>query len=206
MTPVEAAKSAKPRTSSVRRPLSWGLALSVALVGCEEHSSPSANQTAEAPTVQKASTAGAGKSRALTIYGYNYTNRYIDQFYVDGQGGGNLDVSGPGSGGGGSVCCIGWRDGTRLPQTVHIRWVAGGCLHTVVNSSGESREAVRHVFREKDVILSGPVPADPGYFEVHFYPDEHIEVAITTLPSHPRLQLDPARSADPSPEKCKGEE
>ena len=190
----------------MRRLLSCGFALSLALVGCERHSSFSTNQTAEVPTVPKASAAGAGKSRPLTIYGYNYTDRYIDQFYVDGQGGGNLDVSGPGSGGGGSACCIGWRDGTRLPQTVHIRWVAGGCKFlTPPNSHGERYEDVRHIFKEKDVILSGPVPADPGYFEVHFYADEHVEVAITTFPSDPRLRLDPARAVDPYPETCKAE-
>lgn len=170
----------------MRRLLIWGFALSLASVCFERHSSSGTNQTAEA-AAPKAGAAGAGKSLPLAIYGYNYTNRHIDQFYVDGQGGDNLDVSGPGSGGGGSVCCIAWRDGMHSPQKVHVRWVAGGCLHTVTNSSGESREAGRHVFKKKDVIFSGPVPPDPGYFEVHFYPDEHIEVAITTLPSDPRL-------------------
>ena len=63
----------------------------------------------------------------------------------------------------------------------------------------------RHFFKEKDVIFNGPVPGDPGYLEVHFYPDEHIEIAITAVSSDPRLKLDPARAVDPYAEKCKAE-
>lgn len=183
----------------------WPVVLAFAMLGCEQRPSSSndhdAAPLAEAEKVKSQS----NPVHSLTIYGYNYTNRYIDQFEVDGQGGGNLDPSNFSAGGGKGACCMGWRDGTHLPQTVHIRWVAGGCVRTVTNSSGESREVVRHLFKETDVVLSGPVPADPGYFEVHFFPDEHIEVAITSLPSEPRLRLDPGRAVDPYPEKCKAE-
>jgi hypothetical protein len=145
------------------------------------------------------------KHHALTIYGYNYTNRYIDQFYVDGQGGMNLYVSSPTSGGGGGVCCIGWTDGTPLPQTVMVRWVASACMQEVTNSNGRTREVPVHTFKEQEVELRGPVPKDPGYFEVHFYPDGHIEVAITAIPSDPRLRLDKSREApqDVQYPKCK---
>jgi hypothetical protein len=145
------------------------------------------------------------KHHALGIYGYNYTNRYINQFYVDGQGGMNLSVSTPDSGGGGRVCCIGWTDGTPLPQTVMVRWVASACMQQVTNSSGETREVPVHTFKEQEVELRGPVPNDPGYFEVHFYPDGHIEVAITATPSDPRLQLDKSREEpqDVQYPKCK---
>jgi Protein of unknown function (DUF3304) len=177
--------------------------VSALLAGCQPKAidSSSSESAPAAMTAQAKST----KSHTLTIYGYNYTNRHIAEFEVAGQGGGDLDVSGPGSSGGGGVCCIGWRDGTRLPQTLRVRWEVGGCLQTVTNSLGESREMARHFFKEKDVSLNGPVPADPGYLEVHFYPDEHIEIAITTLTSEPRLKLDPARAVNPYPEKCKAE-
>lgn len=145
---------------------------------------------------------GASESRALGIVGYNYTDRYIDEFYVDGQGGGNLDLSTPTAGGGKLTCCIGWRDGRRLPQKVRVKWVAGGCMKTVTSSEGYVHQVPVHAFKEQDVELTGPVPQKPGYFEVHFYPDGHIEVAITETWSEPRLKLDPAREKPTYAESC----
>jgi Protein of unknown function (DUF3304) len=178
----------------------WLLVLAALLLGCGPQATQSATPQPASKTV-KAEKASSSKSYTLTISGYNYTNRYIDQFYVNGEGGANMD-SGGASGG---VCCIGWRVGTPLPQTLRVRWVAGGCMQTVTNSAGESRQEPRHFYKEKDVVFGGPVPDDPGYLEVHFYPDEHIEIALTTLSSDPRLKLDPARSVDPYPEKCKAD-
>lgn len=43
---------------------------------------------------------------SLGIVGYNYTNRAINTFTIDGAGGGNLYVSSPASGGGGTTCCV----------------------------------------------------------------------------------------------------
>ncbi len=133
----------------------------------------------------------------LTIYGYNYTDQYIDSFEVDGRDGSNLQVSSPDAGGGKGTCCIGWREGTRLPKKVHIRWSADSCWHvTKPNEEGETYKGVHHIFKETDALLNGPVPERPGYFEVHFYPDEHVEVAISKYPSPPRLKLDKSRAKE----------
>lgn len=140
--------------------------------------------------------------RNLTIYGYNYTNRYIDSFEVDGQGGGNLDVSGPGSGGGGSVCCYGWRMGAPLPQTFRVRWASSGCLKTLTSSSGYKHQVVEHQFTERDVLIEGPVPLAPSFLEVHIYPDQHVEIALTSDYSSPRLKLNPERQVREYPQ-CK---
>ncbi len=151
------------------------------------------------PDAASAAAPSANKLHTLTIYGYNYTNRYIDQFSVNGQGGSNLYLSTPTSSGGGGTCCIGWRDGRQLPIKVRVRWVADYCLAEAKNRYGESFTAVQHTFKEKEVEFNGPVPADPGYFEVHFYPDERVEVAITAMPSTPRLKLDPDRALPERP-------
>jgi len=144
----------------------------------------------------------ATEPHALGIVGYNYTDRYIDQFYVNGQGGGSLHLSDAGGGGGGIVCCIGWRNGTPLPQKIRVKWVAGGCMKTVTSSDGYVHQVPVHTFKEQDVQLTGPVPEKPGYFEAHFYPDGHIEVAITETWAEPRLKLSRAREKPTYADHC----
>ena len=169
----------------------WRSALSVLLL---------ALLTACQPAASDAGGTGDGKKHhALSIEGYNYTDRYIDQFSVNGQGGSNMDVSDPVAGGGKSACCIGWTDGTPLPQTVTVQWAAPGCLKKVTNSDGESRDTVVHTFKEKEATLTGPIPKNPGNFEVHIYRDGHVEVAITEFPSESRLKLDASRDSKEYP-------
>jgi hypothetical protein len=69
-----------------------------------------------------------GERVNLTITGFNYTSRYIDEFSVNGQGGGNLYVSGPTSGGGGSICCVSYVKGAAAPRII-VRWQSGGCMY-----------------------------------------------------------------------------
>jgi hypothetical protein len=140
------------------------------------------------------SASGADKPKdgkyMLTITGYNYTDQSIGNFSVNGIGGSDVSVSTPTSGGGGGSCCIVWREGTRLPQKVRIEWDADACEYTSEpNIYGNRFETYRHFYKEQYVELKGPIPKNPGYFEVHFYPDGHIEVAITELFSDPRLKL-----------------
>ena len=109
---------------------------------------------------------------SLGIVGYNYTDTYVDDYSVNGAGAFNLGVSTEDSGGGSTVCCFGWAPGMRLPMPVRIEWTRGGnrwCRQTV--------------------MLTDPGPLEPTTFEVHFYPDRHIEVAITDSYSAPRLKL-----------------
>jgi hypothetical protein len=112
------------------------------------------------------------KRVSLEINGFNYTDLYIDSFEVNGQGGGNLFVSSPTSGGGGSVCCVSFSPGTTLPVRLTIKW---------------SRDRKR--WCEKEVLLTGPVPANPRHLGVHFFPDGHLEAEITEDYPEPKLRL-----------------
>jgi hypothetical protein len=160
--------------------------------------------------LQPASGASAGArpngQHALGIVGFNYTGKYIDQFYVNGAGGPNLDPSTVETGAGGSiVCCVSWRDGTPLPKTVHVRWTFDACEYTSApNIYGERFDTVHNFFKEQEVQLKGPVPKNPGYFEVHFYPDGHIEVAITEQTSELRVLLHD--KPEPPMRRCGAEE
>lgn len=122
-----------------------------------------------------ATAAPAAQAYNLTLYGYNYSDTAISSFEVNGQGGGNVNVSSPTTGGGGGVCCITVYSPLSEAQMVTIKW---------------SRDV--ETWCEQSVRLSSPLPAKPEYFEVHFYQDGHIELAITEEPSLPRLRMERA--------------
>lgn len=142
------------------------------------------------PTPQTNATVTAEGPFDLEIRPYNYTDHYIDSFYVDGNWGGNVFVSTPTSGGGGGACCVRWSPWMKVPKIYRVRWVADACIYQ--EEVGESREvfnSVRHLWKEQDVTLTTPPPAKPEAFEVHFYKDGRIEVAITDTYNPPRLKL-----------------
>lgn len=67
-----------------------------------------------------------GETAPLTIVGFNYTDKDINDFYVDGTGGGNLYVSSASGGGGGSVCCSSYTTGSFAPE-INQRWQSDAC-------------------------------------------------------------------------------
>ncbi len=147
---------------------------------------------------------------SLSLAGYNYTNRYIDSFSVDGQGGGNIYVSSPTSGGGGTVCCVSYFP--RAPQqTVRVRWTSGGCYFSEKSSlSDEMVETLHSFYKEEDVPVEVLAKDNAQHMEVHFYLDGTIKAAITAGISPPRMMLDkrredrsryPRSPADRKPEK-----
>ena len=160
-------------------------------------SAPAPSDTAEPPF----------KQYSLTLVGMNYTRRYIDSFSVNGQGGGNLYVSTPTSGGGKSVCCVGWHSRRTLPVTVTVRWQAGGCktFYPGISTEGERLFNITHTFKEKRVVFNGPVPADPAYFVVHIYEDDHVEVGMAHDYPEPKVKLDESREDNTPYPECKGE-
>lgn len=137
---------------------------------------------------------------SLTIVGYNYTDRYINDFSVESSSGGNVFVSSPTSGGGSSFCCATYVIGATSWKPI-IRWQVDGCtFNSRKDSYGEVFFDIHHFHRELETTLDRKIPDNPKYLEVHFYPDGHVETAITELPSRPRLIL-PAERENKSPYK-----
>lgn len=137
---------------------------------------------------------------SLTITGYNYTDRYINDFFVESSGGGNVFVSSPNGGGGSSFCCTTYVIGATLWKPL-IRWQVGGCtFNSRKDRYGDVFFDIHHFYREMETTLDPKIPDNPKYLEVHFYPDGHVETAITELPSRPRLLLSADRE-DKSPYK-----
>jgi len=110
---------------------------------------------------------------SLEINGFNYTDLYIAAFLVNGQGGGNIFVSTPTSGGGKSACCVGFWPGAELPATLKIKW---------------TRDNNR--WCEAEAVLKQFVPRNPRHLGVHFFPDGHIEAEITEEDPPLRLKLE----------------
>lgn len=143
---------------------------------------------------------------SLTLTGYNYTNRYINQFSVNGSGGGNLFVSSPRGGGGGSVCCVDYITGIDDWKVI-VRWQSDACtFNNSKDEDGQRSYQIHSIFKEVEVQVSPKIPSNPRYLEVHFYPDGHVEAALTENSSSPRLRLESER-ADKTPyRQCPNDE
>jgi hypothetical protein len=136
-------------------------------------------------------TACQAEQKMLGITGYNYTNRYIDGFSVNGQGGSNVFLSEDDAGGGKTSCCILIRPDTALPVKVHVEWTYG--IEGDLRTGKIFRQPETH---EADVELKGPIPKDPTIFVVHFYPDNTVQVEVAADYPKPRLkrsELQPKR-------------
>ena len=160
------------------------------------------------------SQAGAGQrpadeepaSLSLALVGYNYTNRYIDTFSVDGQGGGNLYVSSPTSGGGGTVCCVAYWPGEKLYK-IKVRWQSGACYYRARSrTSDEVYTRLHSFFKEAEVAVSDKAGSRGQYMEVHFYPDGSVQAAVTAEASMPRLSLSKDRKDDSKYPRCPNDE
>lgn len=162
-------------------------------VACKDQSAATEkNETTSLPN--------KGAYVGLTLSGFNYTDHYIDQFSADGQAGGNLFVSSPDSGGGGSVCCVSYIVG-QSAWKAKIRWQSGACTYNnFTDTNGKHLFEIYSYFKEVEVQVDSNIPKNPQYFEVHFFPDGHVEAAITEHSSRPRLSLSEKRE-DNSPYK-----
>jgi hypothetical protein len=126
---------------------------------------------------------------SLGIVGYNYTNRTINTFTVDGAGGGNLYVSSPTSGGGGTTCCVPYVPGIESKKLT-VKWQYGGCYyHTKSSDSDETFEHIFPFFKEVVVDVEKPLPTRANYVEIHFYPDGQVKAYMTENASSPLLKL-----------------
>ncbi|WP_166432808.1 DUF3304 domain-containing protein [Luteimonas yindakuii] len=130
-----------------------------------------------------------GEQHGLGIRGYNYTDHAIENFSVDGTWGGDVRVSTPTAGGGGTTCCMPVPNPRLLPQTYTVRWTAEACWERV-RGDGQWVTRYRSGWREKQVQFAGPLPEKPLAFEVHFYPNDEIRIEITDdIATPPRVIL-----------------
>lgn len=125
----------------------------------------------------------AEQKKMLGITGYNYTNRYIDGFSVNGQGGSNVLLSEDNTGGGKTTCCIVLRQDQDLPVTVYVEWTYGERWD--FDKGIKLHDAETYT---AEVELAGPIPKEPSIFVVHFYPDNTVQVEVAADYPKPRLK------------------
>lgn len=120
------------------------------------------------------------KPIGLAIEGYNYTNRYIASFTVadeegNGAWGGNVFLSSPTLGGGGRTCCVMLDPKAKKPVLLRIDWT----LDRIDDVTGHT--IAPEIKKQTWVTVVPSFPADPQNFEVHFYPDGHVEAACSLV-------------------------
>lgn len=120
-----------------------------------------------------------GEPVGLLIQGFNYTDDDIDNFTVNGQGGGNVHLSGPDTAGGGGVCCISYRPGSAHPIKLKIRWVGGYCMQYEISKYGRVDAYPKGLWREADALAVDLSNGKPRALDVHFYPNGRVEAAIS---------------------------
>jgi hypothetical protein len=107
------------------------------------------------------------------MVGYNYTVRPIGTFSINGVGGSNVFVNG---GGAAFSCCV----DVTVGKPAKIEWV----YHRTEAQFNAGVQIERH---STDVIVPPPQTPDAEYLEVHFYPDNHVELALVKFPGKRRL-------------------
>lgn len=138
----------------------------------------------------------------LALVGYNYTNRDIDSFTVNDDDGGNVHVSGKNSGGGGVVCCAYYNPSDETRKAV-VRWQSGGCrFNSSQDSSGQLLYQTHYFYKEATVKIEQGKTARVNYMEVHFLPDDRVQVSVTEEMSAPRLRLEGKRAITEPYEQC----
>jgi hypothetical protein len=136
-----------------------------------------------------ASVSGCAKDPyMLGIMGYNYTDRAIADFSVNGAAGSNVELSTRTAGRGKMSCCVVLGRNIKAPFWIDIEYKMSALESyppkRIIEASGKYTKA--------RVEVKGPIPPDPSYVEIHFYPDHHIEATISGEdgPSGPRIKLD----------------
>lgn len=141
--------------------------------------------------------AGKLKSSPVSISGYNYTIEGIQEFYVNGQWGGNVSI---GAGGGSNVCCVNLPKKWQPGLSAEVTWRRSDC-----GGSGPGNERCPIGKRPwaPAKTLKATVPIDfydsPDGMYVAFLPNDEVKIFVSRMglsnPNHP-AKLGRARPLD----------
>ncbi|WP_162600681.1 DUF3304 domain-containing protein [Paraburkholderia sp. C35] len=120
--------------------------------------------------------------------GYDYTDRALLGFSVNGMSGGNVLLSTSTAGGGKYACCVRLDPTIQTPFDIDVGYIREALVE--YPSERIIKPADQDIVRAH-VRVTGPVAEKPAYPEVHFFPDGHIEASLSGKdgPSPTRLRL-----------------
>jgi hypothetical protein len=109
-------------------------------------------------------------SYSVCLQGFNYTDRIIDEYRVNGLWGGNVSAKEADEhyGGGGKLACVGSVGG----KTATIMWKYG--MPTLADYHNGVKPETHEVTLPMPVAQSNHA----RYFQVHFFPDNHVELKL----------------------------
>lgn len=144
------------------------------------------------------------KNSSMGLIGFNYTNKTIENYSVNGVGGGNIWLSSNTSGGGGVTCCIDYSP-LKLPGgTVKVRWQMDGCLYLMTNEITGASQKIRHLYYKEAIVNVEDISQGrPRYIETHLYPDGGVKVLLTRKISDPLVRFSQNRRDESIFPRCK---
>jgi hypothetical protein len=111
------------------------------------------------------------KSRSVSTYCFNYTDRYIDRVFVDGVFAGIANAYG---GEGSSVEGLLAPSDTNRVAVLSISWELSGLYD--VEGNNYTRVPIERY--QTKVEVARPFPPNPDSLVLHFYPDGHVEAEL----------------------------
>lgn len=142
----------------------------------------------------------SGTHYMLGILGFNYTDEYINSFSINGQGGGNIQLSSPTSGGGGTVCCVLLSKKSKWPMHVLVRWQSGGCR---VYDKDRRYGHNQHYYKEATIEVERGTSAHPSDIAVHFFKNGTVRVILSDGWEPPLLLLPQNRATEKKFPECR---
>jgi hypothetical protein len=139
----------------------------------------------------------------LGLVGYNYTNRYISIYSVDGADGGHINLSSATSGGSGVTCCVRLSKRNLSSIKVKVRWQVDGCVYLIKDGTTAKADKVRHFYYKEAEVDVEPGGQKPNYLEAHFFEDGTVKVRLTEYGSDPLVVLNEKRPEKSQFPNCK---
>lgn len=179
--------------SSVRFSMRWCLLVLLAICHAEQSKAAMGGERRDEYTM-------------LGLVGYNYTDRHISAYSIDGVDGGHINLSSPTSGGSGISCCVKFSRKNSGPLRVKIRWQVGGCTYSVKDEETGRSDKVRYYYYKEAVVeVQRIYETEPAYIEAHFFPNGSVQVRLTDHGSNPLLALSERRRDKSYFPQCKND-
>lgn len=160
-------------------------------------------QAAALPTAESRNLENSTTDYQLDVIAYNYTDKTIGSYSVDGAWVGDVILSSPTSGGSGTGCCFMLPKKLKSPVRVTIRWQIGGCRYYVKSPSSNYMYGKTHYYYKEQIIpVQLKSKINPNHLAIHFFPDGSVQAHVTDELDLPLISLPEGRIDKSSFPRC----